>query len=969
MCVDLRLSFLLAGSGFYMPTTRHFLGWDGPALGRAGVYLREHFGRGEGGWDLSQVVAVVPAGRAGRRLVEILVTAAQQAGGVLNPPRVVTAGGLPELLYQPGGAVAGDLESALAWVWAMRQMPEDVMVELVANPPGEDDVSGWWSLGKQFRTLRDDLAGHRMGFTDVPGLCEQRAVDLCGERRWEVLDLIDQAYRGALASGNLVDRNTERLSAIREGRCGCDESTQIVLIATPDLNDVATAMLGQVGDRVTALVMAPEQHGDGFDGLGVFKSAYWQDQGVELRPEQVCFVERVSDQPGELLARIAAARDGARAKGETLSADQITVGLGDEKFAEAVMRSLDMAGVVNRHAAGTPAQKSRPAVLLRALGGFMELQRHDALARLLRHADIEVYLQNHTGAGEDARPVIEDWITLLDQYATRHLQGKLTGEWLGQTDRQTKLKALRAGVIALMPVHPAERRPLPNWSVPIAEALGRVYADTFLNDHDTDDRQLGRSLELIAGVLREQSELGEQVQTCPSVTASQAIALTLDRLSDASLPDEGGEPAVEMLGYLELALDDAPVLGICGMNEGLIPTSRNADAFLPDSVRSALSMQDNAHRYGRDLMLLNAITQSRVGVSLISARRSDDGDPLTPSRLLLACDDKTLVQRVRSFFGEADSEAAPLPLPLEHGDVDRFLIPRPVVAPEPLKELHVTAFRQYLACPYRFYLRYVLRLNTLDDRAVEMDPMSFGTLAHAVLQGFGQDEARGFTDPRRVAKYLDERLDALVEKRFGKDPRPAVRIQVEQMRQRFDTFAITQARLIEEGWRIEHVEEELRAEVVVDGEAFTIKGKIDRIDRHDTLGYRVYDYKTGDTAKPPEKTHRTGPKNGKAWVDLQLPLYRDLCGALDITGPIELGYMNLPKSDEGAGPAFAQWDVDDLAGAIETRDGVIRALREQAFWPPNDAPMYPDGLERVCADSVMQRRVVIKASGDGGLLR
>ncbi len=956
-----------------MPITRHFLGWDGPALERAGVYLHAHHGQGDAGWDLSGVVAVVPARRAGRRLIEILVTKAQAQGHALSPPRVVTAGGLPEVLYQPDKPVAGDLDAQLAWVAALRGITPNVLADLLPNPPGEDDLPGWWALGKQLRALDDDLAGHLMRFKDVPRLCAERGFDLRGEERWDVLEQVAQAYREALATQNLIDRNTARSEAVLHKQCAVQaDVTHIVLIATPDLNDTAAAMLRQVADHVTTLIMVPEAHRDGFDELGVIRSTYWQEQPVELHPEQVCFVQRVSDQPGALLAEVTAERDRLNTNNETLCPDRVTVGLGDEKSAEAVMRTLDLAGIPARHAAGTPADRSRPAVLLRALGGFMEQQRHDALARLLRHPDIEQYLQTtpEPEAGDgDTRATIEDWLTLLDEYATRHLQGKLTGAWLGKPQRQAKLKALRDRVIGLLPVHPAERQPLPDWSVPIAQALQQVYAQTVLNEHDMDDRRLTQSLELVAGLLREQAELNHETDTCPVLTASQAVSLTLDRLAETTMPDEGGEPAVELLGYLELALDDAPVLAVTGMNEGLIPTSRNADAFLPDMARSALTMRDNAHRYARDLMLLNAITHSRQTVRLIAARRSDDGDPLTPSRLLLACDDQTLVTRVRSFFDDSQANTPAPPLPLAHGDADRFLIPRPAVRPEPLKELHVTAFRQYLMCPYRFYLRYVLELNTLDDRAVEMDPMSFGTLAHAVLQAFGQSDAKHEPDPRGIQTYLELQLDTLVAKRFGEEPRAAVRIQVEQLRQRFEFFSVTQARLIDEGWRIEHVEKNLRAEVMVDGQPFTIKGKIDRIDRHDTLGWRVYDYKTGDKANPPDKTHRVGPKLNRTWVDLQLPLYRDLCKELDLTGDIQLGYLNLPKSGDGAGPAFADWNDDDLAQAVQKRDEVINKLREQIFWPPRDAPRYPDGLERVCADTVMQRQVVIAASDDGEALR
>ncbi|MEZ6192916.1 MAG: PD-(D/E)XK nuclease family protein, partial [Phycisphaerales bacterium] len=339
-------------------------------------------------------------------------------------------------------------------------------------------------------------------------------------------------------------------------------------------------------------------------------------------------------------------------------------------------------------------------------------------------------------------------------------------------------------------------------------------------------------------------------------------------------------------------------------------------------------------------------------------------DPLTPSRLLLACDDETLVSRVRAFFAEEDATETPA-TPITAGGVNRFLIPKPIAAPTPIDTLSVTAFRAYLACPYRFYLRYVLRLEVLDDKAVEMDPMSFGTLTHKVLQAFGTGEMRDETNPDHIAGFLNASLDRIVTERFGNDRRPAVRIQAEQLRQRLDSFAKVQAGLTREGWRIEYVERELSAIVTVDGKPFTIKGKIDRIDRHDTLGYRVYDYKTGDKENKPEANHHTGGDDRK-WTDLQLPLYRNLCAELGITDGVELGYFNLPKKLDKVGPVFAEWDEADLAGAYATRDAVIRALREQKFWPPSDAPRYPDGFERLCADTVMQRPALIHSSGNTG---
>ncbi len=941
-----------------MPITRHFLGWDGPALPRAAAYLRDQLGQGDDGSDLSHLIAVLPAQRAGRRLLELLVVNAQAQGAALNPPQIVTAGRLPELLYQPQGRQAGDIDAQLAFIDAMRNLPTETMADLLPHPPGPDDLPGWWAYATQLRRLRDDLAAHRMTFADVPRLCADRGIDLRGEQRWAVLEQIEQAYQDTLRSLQLTDRESDRIVAITSKRCALDEDKHIVLIATPDLNDTAAAMLRLIGGRITSLIMAPDQHADGFDELGILRAEYWAKQHIDLQADQLAFVGRNSDQAGAVIDAVAEARQTFTQTDNNLSADQITVGLGDERFAGPVRRRLDLADIPCRSAAGSPTAQSRPALLLRALSRFMESHRLDALAELLRHPDIQTYLQRDH---DDAQQTIDDWLTLLDKYATDHLQGQLTSTWLGDPDRIARLKTLHNKITTLLPEHFATRKPLPKWSETIAAALKTVYADVPLREHIPQEQQLALALEQIADRLREQAEFKETNPTCPNITASQAIALTLRRLVDSIIPDEHDGPAVELLGYLELPLDDAPVLTITGLNEGLIPSSRNADAFLPDSVRSKLSMNDNARRFGRDLMLLSAIIHSRPFVRLIASRRTDEGDPLTPSRLLLACDDTTLVKRIQSFFSD-DETSTPPTLPIKPAGKNRFLIPKPIIAPEPLDKLSVTAFRAYIACPYRFYLRYVLKLASLSDQAIEMDPMSFGSITHTVLQAFGQSDLKHETNETNIKSFLNSALDNTIESQFGEDRRSVIRIQTEQLRERLDAFAEQQAELTQDGWHIQYAEQELATTITVDGTPFTIKGKVDRIDYHEQHGYRVFDYKTGDTDHKPDQTHRTGRGDERIWVDLQLPLYRDLCKELKITGPIELGYFNLPKKRDRVGPSLADWSDDDFTDATQTRDTVIRAIRDQHFWPPNEAPGLPDGYERICADHAMQRDELIAAS-------
>ncbi|MEL7089030.1 MAG: PD-(D/E)XK nuclease family protein, partial [Planctomycetota bacterium] len=413
----------------------------------------------------------------------------------------------------------------------------------------------------------------------------------------------------------------------------------------------------------------------------------------------------------------------------------------------------------------------------------------------------------------------------------------------------------------------------------------------------------------------------------------------LTRLAAGVLPPAADGPSVELLGFLELPWDDADYAVLTDLNEGRVPDSRQADAWLPDGLRAALGLADNARRYARDVLLLNIVLRSRRSTTVLACRRTAEGDPLMPSRLLLACDQDTLIRRVTDFYpdDEAVSEPADLPPTLFNpGGTSRFLVPRPLLDHPLLEQLGATKFRDYLACPYRFYLKHVERLRPVDDRAVEMDAAAFGNLAHEVLAGFARSGVADATDPKPIADWCAGELARRSRDRYGPSPHAAVRVQLEWLGQRFAVFASAQAREAQAGWRIvaDLVEHRVRHAVTVDGRPFTITGTIDRVDRHAQHGHRVVDYKTRDASDPqklsPEAVHR---RKKTEWVDLQLPLYRTLAASAGIEGAA-VGYFNLGRSAATSGLIPADWGSADYASADQARDVVIRSLREQKFWPP-----------------------------------
>ena len=227
----------------------------------------------------------------------------------------------------------------------------------------------------------------------------------------------------------------------------------------------------------------------------------------------------------------------------------------------------------------------------------------------------------------------------------------------------------------------------------------------------------------------------------------------------------------------------------------------------------------------------------------------------------------------------------------------------------------MTAFRDYLACPFRFYLKRVVGMERLDDRKSELDALDFGTLCHAALERFAAEpRLRDSSDPRQIEAFLTDGAMAYARERFGTDLPAAVSVQLDAACQRLRAAARVQAEQRDLGWRIICGEYRLGDGRGVLFHGTAVRGTVDRIDRHDGTGrLRVLDYKTSEKAATPAQQHLAGvpaatrdaedPLQARCdlgdkprrWVDLQLPLYMVLLR--ETFGPLaECGYFALPKA-------------------------------------------------------------------------
>lgn len=925
-----------------MPLSRHFLDVSQPALSSAAEYLIDRYRRGTVA-DMSSAIVVLPVARAARRLLEVLVERAQRQGLLLSPPTLETVGKLPEHLYRAKWPFASDVAQQLAWARVLREADRDRLRRIVAAPAATDDIVGWLDLARVVWQLHTELAADGLDFRDVAE--RGRELETFGEaERWRALHQLQTEYLATLDALQLWDVQTARLVAIRQRECQTDRD--VIVLGAVDMTDTHRKMLAQVAERVTVLVHAPPAWADRFDDDGCLVPQVWATVRIPLDADRV----HLADGPAETADRLVRCLAGFDGR---YRADEITIGLADEKITPHVLRQLEECGIAARSAKGTPTPETVPWRLLSAVEDYLRSGRYHEFAALVRHPDLSAWVERGQAAA--------GWLECLDDYYSSHLQAKLSGDWLGDDARVRAVRQVYERVAGLLQPLRGSSRPWDQWSEPVRQLLLQVYGDRAWDRQQEADRvcleafaQINDALPLADGKI--------PATLMPTVDAATALQLTLRQLETASVSSRFDPEAIELLGWLELPLDDAPALVVCSFNEGYVPSSVNADAFLPNALRGRLGLQDNARRYARDAYALSVLLAGRQQLDLIVARRDSQGDPLTPSRLLFATERDQLAGRALRFFSAPPPPHAMPPLAgrLQPGGLESGLVvPRPTPLGETIRELPVTAFREYLACPYRFYLRRVLKLQASSDAAEELDGGLFGSLVHDVLRQFGLSTCRDSADPAELRQCLREMLDRGTASQFGRHALASVQVQVEQLRLRLDAFAEKQAERTASGWVIESIEgrerEHTDAVLEVDGQPLILRGRIDRIDVHRETGQRaILDYKSADTAKTPEKAHQ----RGEEWVDLQLPLYRHLARSLGIEGPVQLGYVLLPKDVDKVGFCMAQWTDADLAAADEVARQVVRNIRDEQFWPPTDPPPdFSAEFAAICQDGVFEKRL------------
>ncbi|MEO6004508.1 MAG: PD-(D/E)XK nuclease family protein [Opitutus sp.] len=910
---------------------RHFLPWDRPLLPQAVEFLTQTWSH-DGPLDLSDTVVVVPTRQSGRRLREALAIHAATFSAAVFPPRVM----LPDLVVTEIAEAtdsAPRLTSLLAWADVFRSVSLDLFRKVFPVDPPTRDFPWSLRLAQQFVRLQHQLAESGLRLADV---VEKAGESFPESERWQQIAELERMHASRLKELGLRDRHAVRIQAAAQGETdklmlagsGGRSIRRIVLLAAPDPQPIALSVLSKLGRRIAieVVIFAPADEQASFDIWGRPLEATWTNRILDLRD----FSERVhlSADPAAQAARVAEVVQQYGAVDWVVS-----VGVADPDVLPVLESALQHAGCGVFNPEGRRRKGDALYQLVSVLAELAANQSFTTIESLARCPDFLVYLSGRVGSGFSAA----DFLRRLDHLHARHLPSTLAEA--RRHDPTEPSLAIIAEFRAALTSAPFPK----NVAAALSEIFGDRRFDLGLPSDEARAESAGEWTEILG-------EIADAAEVFRDVKDGEWWEVALRLYAETIFYNEKSPGAVDLQGWLELLWEEASHLLVVGMNDGRVPEAVVGDPFLPESLRHQLGLKTNAARFARDAYLLEALARSRSHpgrLDLFLGKTSSAGDPLRPSRLLLQCSDSDLPERVRFLFQPAESS----------GSRPAWRRAWQLVPPAPSvpSRVAVTGVRAWLACPFRFYLERVLRMESVEPAKTELDVLDFGILCHAALEQMGRaTELRNCTDDKVLRDYLFAALDSAARTRFGAELTLPLVVQLESARQRLSRAAQIQAITRAEGWVIERIEEKF--ELMVNG--LLITGKIDRIDRHESSGsLRVLDYKTSDRPVEPWQAHVRSLRRGETrpswarvivngreygWSDLQLPLYRravvEGCIHNLPTGrSLVCAYFNLPKaaSETDIRP-WEEFSRELEEAARSCAEGVATAIREGTYWPPNE---------------------------------
>jgi ATP-dependent helicase/nuclease subunit B len=330
---------------------------------------------------------------------------------------------------------------------------------------------------------------------------------------------------------------------------------------------------------------------------------------------------------------------------------------------------------------------------------------------------------------------------------------------------------------------------------------------------------------------------------------------------------------LQVLGMLETRNIRFDRVFVLDANEDILPDTKREDSLLPGRAREILGLptyrdRDRLAAYYFDVLVKGA---KEVCIFFVENNRQEK------SRFV-----EKIIWELQQRERITDSSRSIWSLQYRVHLENR--VPEPIHKSSEIAEFlgrfaySATAIDTYLACPLRFYYRYVLKIAEQIEAVGEMDRADIGSLVHEALAAYFTPRlGRPLTELDLDPNEMSQRIGRIVEESFGGVPSGRGYLLMKQVQKRLGDYLEKYCGPLvrERPVTIIAVETKMKAPF----RGFLLSGKIDAIQKRGEQ-ICIIDYKTSANRNALKIAfHRLDPEERDTWSaigSLQLPIYRIL---------------------------------------------------------------------------------------------
>ncbi len=328
---------------------------------------------------------------------------------------------------------------------------------------------------------------------------------------------------------------------------------------------------------------------------------------------------------------------------------------------------------------------------------------------------------------------------------------------------------------------------------------------------------------------------------------------------------------LQVLGFLETRNLKFGRVFVLDANEEIIPNSRKEETLLPFKVRKALGLPTYIDRDKLSAYYFDSLLKGGNEVHLFFV----EDDRAERSRFV----EKLLWEKQKK---DNTTDAKPYIRPVQYLVSLANKIPEPIAkTPDMITFLKdfsysATSLDQYLKCPLRFYYGSVLGISKKDEITGDIERSDLGNFVHDVLKSyFSKRKGIQLKAEDLNIEEMDDLIDELFERGYGKDPSGSVYLLKRQIKQHLADFLKDYYIPLAAGKNLTILENEEQIRIKID--SFNLKGRIDCVELRDEKT-TIIDYKTGSNPNYLKiNMEKFDIENRETWNkaigSIQLPFY------------------------------------------------------------------------------------------------